>query len=225
MEGFKLIKQGAESKLYKGTYLGKPTLIKERFEKKYRHPDLDNLLTKERIKAECRIALKCKNIGVRTPMIYLADMTRRMIFMEFIEHSLTAKEFISIADNASIDELSKDIGKVLAKLHSGNVIHGDLTTSNILLRNKNSIDNFEKYDDLELVMIDFGLSRTDSSTEDKGVDLYVLERALLSTHSVHERMFNVILKEYEGNYENGYHEIYSKYKEVKSRGRKRTMVG
>ena len=58
-----IIAQGAEARLYKGTYLGKPVLIKERFEKKYRHPDLDVRLTKERIKAEARAIVRAKAAG------------------------------------------------------------------------------------------------------------------------------------------------------------------
>jgi hypothetical protein len=60
---FKLIKQGAEAKLYKGIYLGRPTIVKERFKKSYRHVDLDNRLTKERMKSEARAILKCKAAG------------------------------------------------------------------------------------------------------------------------------------------------------------------
>jgi hypothetical protein len=60
---FKLIKQGAEAKLYKGNYLGRPTIVKERFKKSYRHVDLDNHLTKERMKSEARALLKCKLAG------------------------------------------------------------------------------------------------------------------------------------------------------------------
>jgi TP53 regulating kinase-like protein len=60
---FKLIKQGAEGKLYKGNYLGRPAIVKERFKKRYRHVDLDNHLTKERMKSEARALLKCKLAG------------------------------------------------------------------------------------------------------------------------------------------------------------------
>ena len=38
-------------------------------------------------------------------------------------------------------------------------------------------------------MIDFGLSFQEGVAEDKGVDLYVLERAFLSTHPNTEKLF------------------------------------
>lgn len=61
--GFEVVKQGAEARLYKGTYLGRPALIKERFVKRYRHPDLDTLLTKERTKGESRAIVRAKAAG------------------------------------------------------------------------------------------------------------------------------------------------------------------
>jgi hypothetical protein len=61
---FRLIKQGAEAKLYEGNYLGRLTIVKERFKKSYRHVDLDNRLTKERMKSEARALLRCKLAGI-----------------------------------------------------------------------------------------------------------------------------------------------------------------
>lgn len=62
---FTIIKQGAEGRLYKGIYLGRPVIVKERFQKKYRHPELDTLLTTERMKAEARAIVRCKIAGKR----------------------------------------------------------------------------------------------------------------------------------------------------------------
>lgn len=226
MEGFELIKQGAESRLHKGLYLGMPTLIKERFEKRYRHPTLDYILMKERIKAETRAILKCKAVGIRTPTLYLVDLRRRSIFMEYFEHSVTAKVFIFKANESLIEKLSSNIGNILGKMHSNNIVHGDLTTSNILVVNKRKSDEFYmNYEDLYLVFIDFGLSRTDSSAEDKAVDLYVLERAILSTHTTNCNIFSNILAAYQKEYKKGSKEVLNRLEEVRARGRKRTMVG
>ncbi|KAI4470396.1 o-sialoglycoprotein endopeptidase [Holotrichia oblita] len=225
MEGFKLIKQGAESKLFQGSYLGVPTLVKDRFKKKYRHPTLDDTLMKERIKAEVRAILKCKTVGIRTPTLYLVDLNRRSIFMEYFPYSVTAKEFIFNANESLIEVLSHCIGKLLGKMHANNIIHGDLTTSNILISNKQKIDIFyESFQNLELILIDFGLSHTDSTIEDKAVDLYVLERAILSTHTTTYNIFTGILNAYKIENKN-YKEVFNKLEEVQARGRKRTMVG
>lgn len=221
----KLIKQGAEARIYVQQYLGKPTIIKERFVKKYRHPSLDEYLTKERIKAECRAILKSRSVGVKTPTIYLADLRRRSIYMEYFENSVTVKDFIIGGHDDSLEALAESIGTQIAKMHSCNIVHGDLTTSNMLLVNNNGSGDFATncFAALELVFIDFGLAQQEASPEDKGVDLYVLERALISAHEGAEVIFRNILEAYQKCSAN--EDVLRKYKEVKARGRKRTMIG
>ena len=102
---------------------------------------------------------------------------------------------IIVNENSTLTPLSRDkltalakmIGSTVAKMHASGLIHGDITTSNIL------VINSDTGDDVSLVMIDFGLSYQEGSPEDKGVDLYVLERALLSTHPNTEWLFQVDL--------------------------------
>lgn len=238
-ESLKILKQGAEAKLYICNYLGKPTLIKERFKKNYRHPDLDTSITKERIKNEARSIVRSKAAGVKTPSLYLVDFERRRIYMQHFEHSITVKDFIIAFktinkaggdSSSSLDIYAEKIGQNLRKLHDNNIIHGDLTTSNILLVEKNPsgiTDNTKwlNYENVEIVMIDFGLSFIDSSAEDKGVDLYVLERALISTHNDYPKLFEQIFKAYKSYSRNNIKEIIIKYEDVRARGRKRTMVG
>lgn len=236
-EELKILKQGAEARLYICNYLGKPTLIKERFKKNYRHPDLDTSITKERIKNEARSIVRCKTAGVRTPALYLVDFERRRIYMQHFVNSITVKDFIINLKSSTnqgamnvLDFYSDKIGEVIRKMHENNIIHGDLTTSNMLLVEKspsNIEDNSKwlNHDNIELVLIDFGLSFIDSSTEDKGVDLYVLERALISTHNDYPNLFSRIFEAYKSFSKNNIKEIISKYEEVRARGRKRTMVG
>ncbi|RIB13082.1 hypothetical protein C2G38_2041287 [Gigaspora rosea] len=116
--------------------------------------------------------------------------------------------------SSKYEELTTKIGVALAKMHSADVIHGDLTTSNLLLRESNN----------SLVVIDFGLSYISSLPEDKVVDLYVLEKTFLSTHPNSESMFTSILDIYKNNYKAS-KDILSKLAEVRLRGRKRSMVG
>ncbi len=78
------------------------------------------------------------------------------------------------------DELAQEVGKAIAIMHDAEIVHGDLTTSNILLRS-----NDRK---LDIVLIDFGLGSMKPSIEEKAVDLYVLERAFISTHPGSERL-------------------------------------
>ena len=160
-EQFSLLKQGAEAKLYSGEYLGQKVIIKQRFSKKYRHPMLDEQLTKDRMKGEVRSLIRCKTLGIRTPTIYLADLDSSIIIMEHVQNSKTARDFINtnLEDRSKLIALSQLIGNILGKLHGANIIHGDLTTSNILV---------EESETIELIFIDFGLGFAEGSPEDKG---------------------------------------------------------
>lgn len=142
--------------------------------------------------------------------------------MEYLADSQTVRDYIrNVQQKPDVDQdtlfmsLGKKIGEAIGKMHEKNIIHGDLTTSNMLLRS----------DCLELVMIDFGLGYIDNVAEDKGVDLYVLERALLSTHPNTEQLFETILDTYKRANSSGSSEVIKKLDEVRMRGRKRTMVG
>lgn len=213
-----LIKQGAEAKLYKTVYLGKVAIIKERFPKKYRNPLLDEHILKDRMRSEAKGLLRSKVAGVSSPAVYCVDMETRRLYIEYIQ-GITVKDYIdkqeSVEGNIELDNIANKIGSNIAKIHKDNLIHGDLTTSNMLIENTSS--NF--------YLIDFGLSFVSAAAEDKGVDLYVLERALTSTHAYAEKILNIILKSYANTYKSGSKEVLKKYEEVKARGRKRTMIG
>ncbi|ETN65952.1 o-sialoglycoprotein endopeptidase [Anopheles darlingi] len=227
----RLLKQGAEGKLYIGNYKGTRCLVKERFEKKYRHPALDRQLTRQRIKAEQKAFQRCASAGVVTPVLLAVDLDGRKIYMEYLEKAITAKEFIdkmmdtdktAAEDSPELKELAAQIGQMVGVLHRNNIVHGDLTTSNILLDPVEGASSALPY---RLVTIDFGLSHFSDNTENKGVDLYVLERAILSTHSQLPSLFGMILESYRSHNTNRRDETIAKYEEVRARGRKRTMVG
>ena len=116
-----------------------------------------------------------------------------------------------------LQPLAFKIGEIIGCMHRVNIIHGDLTTSNMLVRSP--------AENLDVVMIDFGLGYIDSLAEDKGVDLYVLERAFLSTHPNTEALFRVLLDGYNNGYGPGSKDVINKLEEVRMRGRKRTMLG
>ena len=144
--------------------------------------------------------------------------------MEYVHDSVTVRDHIVAVQSSSADSgvsslrpIAYKIGELLGKMHQKNIIHGDLTTSNMLIR--------KPVGDLDIVFIDFGLSYVNSMAEDKGVDLYVLERAFLSTHPNTESLFRVLLEGYKKAYGDGAEEVINKLNEVQLRGRKRTMVG
>ncbi|XP_060583633.1 EKC/KEOPS complex subunit TP53RK-like [Ruditapes philippinarum] len=218
------LKQGAEAKVYKEKFYDKCCISKERFSKAYRHPSLDKSLTLQRLKGEIRAMNKCRNLGIRVPVLYFVDTNTSTFYMEEITNSQTVRDYIIHIQSTSPDDavekltpLATKIGQILGRMHRGKVIHGDLTTSNMLLSGNP--------DNLDIVLIDFGLSFLEGLPEDKGVDLYVFERALLSTHPNTEQVFEIVLDAYKHENKKEAPDVISKLEEVRMRGRKRTMVG
>lgn len=225
-----LLQQGAEAKIFSSTLLSKPVIVKERFKKTYRHPNLDERLTHRRTSQEVRSMARCRKAGISTPIVYFVDYNTHKIYMENVVDALPIKNVINSrlgkpgvdvlrqkSDiNTNLEMLAQKLGTILGKMHEIDVIHGDLTTSNMLLRENEDI-----------IMIDFGLSYISSLAEDKGVDLYVLERALLSSHPNANHFFQTVLRGYATATESKgkAKEVLMKLDEVRLRGRKRVMVG
>ncbi|XP_077430306.1 EKC/KEOPS complex subunit TP53RK-like [Vanacampus margaritifer] len=216
----KLLKQGAEARVYQAVFLGRPTIVKERFPKRYRHPVLDEKLTHRRTVQEVRSILRCRRAGISAPVVYFVDYKSHCIFLEEIVGSSTVRDHIASAQpsDVELEHLAKKMGHILAKMHDEDVIHGDLTTSNMLLRCPSGKS------ESDLVLIDFGLSYISALPEDKGVDLYVLEKAFLSTHPNTEALFETLLKSYTASSKKS-EAVIKKLDEVRLRGRKRSMVG
>lgn len=168
--GLKLIKKGAEANLYLANWHGKEVIIKKRIQKKYRIKALDEKIRLYRTIHEAQIMHEAKKAGVATPTIFFVDEIEKAIIMEYIK-GVRVKELLdSLKPNQRIN-LCLEIGKIIGKLHKKGIIHGDLTTSNMIF-----IEN-EK-----IFFIDFGLSFYSFREEDRGSDLLLMKRALSSTH-------------------------------------------
>ena len=131
--------------------------------------------------------------------------------------------------------LMVQMGEAVGRLHAAGVVHGDLTTSNLMLRpqppvtmNGTSEDgpHAPRHPGLEgeLVLIDFGLAAQTVQDEDRAVDLYVLERAFGSTHPTIEDWFHEALEAYGASFKGG-KVVLKKLEEVRMRGRKKSMIG
>ncbi|XP_027335962.1 EKC/KEOPS complex subunit bud32 isoform X2 [Abrus precatorius] len=213
-----LLKQGAEARVFESSFVGRRSVVKERFSKKYRHPTLDSKLTVKRLNAEARCMTKARRLGVYTPVLYAVDPVLHTLTFEYVEGPSVKDVLLEFGshgvDKDQLNNIASQIGDAIGKLHDGGLIHGDLTTSNMLLKN----------DTNQLVLIDFGLSFTSTLPEDKAVDLYVLERALLSMHSSCGNVMDQILAAYRKSSKQ-WSSTLNKLAQVRQRGRKRTMVG
>ncbi|KAK9134464.1 hypothetical protein Syun_013794 [Stephania yunnanensis] len=213
-----LLRQGAEARVFESTFVGRKSIVKERFSKKYRHPTLDSKLTVKRLNAEARCMTKARRLGVQTPALYFVDSVLYTLTIEYVEGPAVKDVLLEFGLHGVVeekmDDITSQIGNAIGKLHDGGLIHGDLTTSNMLIQSGTN----------KLVLIDFGLSFTSTLPEDKAVDLYVLERALLSMHSSCSNVMDKILAAYRKSSKQ-WSSTMNKLAQVRQRGRKRTMVG
>lgn len=164
-----IICRGAESIIYLSKYEGQKVLVKERIKKSYRIKEIDEKLRKIRTRREIKLLTEARKCGVPTPQVLHVDEKNHKIIMEFIEGK-RIKEFLNSASKAQIEKVCFEIGKLIGKLHSNKIVHGDLTTSNMILKEG------------KIYLIDFSLGCFSSRIEDYGVDLNLLYEALRSTH-------------------------------------------
>ncbi|CDW53019.1 WD40 and F-box-like and Pkinase domain containing protein [Trichuris trichiura] len=216
-EGMKLIAQGAEAKLFHAVFLGRKVIVKERFPKSYRVKELDERLRKERLRAEIRSLLRCRQVGIPVPPVYFADASKGRLVLGFVEGSVPLKDVMPTLTSTE-DKLSEQLGVALALMHTTSIIHGDLTSSNILVVNP------ELGQASSILLIDFGLSFVSSSAEDKAVDLFILEKTFAISHPDEQWFFESALQHYVANAKEG-NMVLRKLEEVRMRGRKRDMVG
>jgi len=213
----KKIAQGAEAKIYSTD----DKIIKDRFKKEYRIPEIDRRLRKSRTKRESKIFDKLEAINFPAPKLIETDKKERLfsrlgktnleerrkpfdkITMEYIK----GPKVRDILEEKDYKQLSEEIGKKLAILHNNNLIHGDLTTSNMIYHEKG------------IYFIDFGLSYFSHKIEDKAVDLHLLKQALESKHyKIWETCFKHALEAYKKESQHA-KEVLKRLETVEGRGR------
>jgi len=200
-----MVEKGAEANIYSGKYMDHEVIHKNRVSKSYRIGEVDKRLRKHRTKSEAKLLHQAKTCGVTTPLVYDVDMDYKTITMEFIRGKQVKEEF-NESDLSKVKPICKIIGEKVARLHNCGIIHGDLTSSNILLRKDG------------IVFIDFGLGKISHLVEDKGTDLLVFKKALTGIHyDIAEDCFQYILEGYRGA--DDFQEILEKIKEIEVRKR------
>ena len=205
----KLIQQGAEAKILLDEKNN--LIVKDRISKSYRHPDLDAQIRKRRTKSETKLLEKASKIINCPAPIYTANIYQ--IPMPFIE----GKKLSENLNNFALEkqkEICREIGSSVAKLHKKDIIHGDLTTSNMILveahqkaqqrhplrshpLGKAQQESSQMGKD-KIFFIDFGLGYISKKTEDKAVDLRLLKHALEAKHF---QNYEILTKEVLNSYE------------------------
>ena len=205
----KLLKKGAEASLFLMDWHERKAVVKVRIPKRYRPPALDERIRSYRTVHEPQLMHEAKAAGVPTPLIYMVNVPESSITMEYIEGQ-QVKQVLNKVSKADRTDLCVKIGESIARLHSHGLIHGDLTTSNMILSTNG-----------EVFFVDFGLGEKNIEFEAKGVDLHLLKRALQSTHFQHwEECFQNVLCGYTSILGVEVAEkVYLKINEIERRGR------
>ncbi|MEW6295473.1 MAG: KEOPS complex kinase/ATPase Bud32 [Candidatus Diapherotrites archaeon] len=202
MISMKLLRRGAEAELWLKETRKEKILLKKRAPKEYRRKELDERIRKHRTRSESNLIARSARIGVKTPQILDVNEKECTIEMEFIE----GKRLKDALNERNVF-LCKEVGKEIALMHREGIIHGDLTTSNVILNRKK-----------ELIFIDFGLGFHSNKIEDKAVDLLVFKKTFMATHFKLNKGWQLILEGYRKNYSEA-GRVIRQIKKVEERGR------
>ena len=205
----KIIQQGAEANIILSENpRRKSFIIKDRVKKGYRLPELDIKIREKRTKSEAKLLEKAsKIINCPKPFLQPSIKNSSKLKMPFIDGKKLS-EYLDKFPLKKQKEICRSIGESIAKLHDSDIIHGDLTTSNMILK------------DEKVYFIDFGLGFISSKFEDKAVDLHLLRQALEAKHFKNwDTLFKEIFKGYSNSKD--YKIVLERIKSVEKRGRYR----
>jgi len=209
-----MIAKGAESNLYKKEH--EEILIKERIQKKYRIKEIDEKIRKRRTKSEVKILRKLENFA-NVPKVIDVDEKNFRFSMEYI-HGTLLKNF-DFKNDVKYKDYGIKLGREIAKIHKMEIVHNDLTTSNIIIKDTGiKIPSISppSFADGEIYVIDFGLAFFSKRVEDFATDLIVLKHSLIVTNL--DFLFEYVLKGYSEIKEN-FDEIFDRMKKVEKRVR------
>ncbi len=200
----KILSRGAEAVIY----IDGKNVIKERLSKGYRIPELDKKIIKHRTKSETKILEKASKI-INSPS---PEKTKKEneIVIPFIDGDKLSDKLNSYNEKKQTDVMKK-IGREVGKIHDAGIIHGDLTTSNMIFKNE------------DVFLIDFGLGSFNGKYEQKGVDVHLLKQALEAKHFKNwKKLFTAFQKGYESINKNEAKKVFERLGAIERRGRYRS---
>lgn len=177
------------------------SLVKKRVSKGYRLSLIDQQLIKRRTRKEAKILQKLGDSGF-TPKLISTNETDTIV-MQYVPGKVL-RDHLTQRNSRT---LMKEIGGIVAHIHNQDVIHGDLTTSNMIVVKSH------------VYVIDFGLGYESLKDEDKAVDLHLFKQALESKHyQMGESCFREFLAAYTRKARNAVG-IIKRFEQVEKRGR------
>lgn len=195
----KILSIGAEATIYAD---GK-NILKKRQPKMYRVKELDDRLRMHRMRREAKVIETLGKLGVPTPKLIATDETTATITMQLVE----GKKARDTINGTNYPAMAAEIGKNIGIMHKNNIVHGDLTTSNMISRSG------------KVYFVDFGLSLFSRKDEDKAVDLHLFRQALNSSHhEIAQECFEAAMAAYRGA-NSGWRKVMERLEKVEGRGR------
>ena len=174
----KLLYRGAEADVFRGDWCGVSAVYKMRKPLLYRLPELDKLIRSQRTVHEAQLLHESKFAGVSAPYVFYLSPQDALLVMEFIEGQRLKNVLLEAGlANERLDALGERFGRTVAKLHAAGIMHGDLTTSNVIV------------DGDSLSLIDFGLAVHSLKLEDHAVDLRLIKETLTGAHNSVSKRF------------------------------------
>lgn len=166
----KLIYCGAEADILQGKWQGLDVVYKVRKPLEYRLPILDEAIRHHRTLREAEMIHQAKEAGVEAPSLYHVDPASATLVMEFVKGD-RLRDVIGRIPPGELAEVFFMFGRDVARLHKAGIMHGDLTTANVVRRGGG------------LVFIDFGLSLRTERLEDHAVDIRLIKETVVGAHS------------------------------------------
>jgi TP53 regulating kinase and related kinases len=177
----RLIYRGAEADVFRGEWCGAPAVYKIRKPLKYRLPELDNSIRSQRTVHEAQTIHLSRLAGVSAPHLYYMSPREALLIMEYLEGE-RLKTVLQQAEGRGGDEIVKtmaeEFGKDIGRLHAAGIMHGDLTTSNVIVDEHGRIS-----------LIDFGLAVHSQKLEDHAVDLRLIKETVTGAHNPVSKRF------------------------------------
>lgn len=173
-----LLHLGAEAEVRSGIWLGISAVKKKRLPRTWRHPDLDRTLTRRRLDAECRAMRRLSTCDIQIPSILQLDRATHTLVMS----RLPGRPLIELLREGvdEVENMLSKVGMMIRQMHRQGVVHGDLSTNNIL------------WDKDTPALVDLGLSRLTTEIEHFGIDLHVLQEILSGSHPEYEDAMSAV---------------------------------
>ena len=165
----KLLYRGAEADVIAGTWQGRDAVFKVRKPLPYRLEILDESIRRQRTLREAEMFHRARVAGVEVPRLLYLDPDGSTIVMERVRGT-RLKDDVESLSAPKLRRAFNELGRSAGKIHRGGLMHGDLTTANVVIRGK------------DLVLLDFGLAVPSHRVEDHAVDLRLIKETLVGAH-------------------------------------------